>query len=282
MVVIALICAACASDESDSVSPNTAGTTDGGASGEDIGLTTADSGPALEADGAGVSPDDVEATSDDGGTSPDTGDGPIPDVPEPSGDATGSEENGWPSNPSKDSIPDPGWDSVPGVGTVMPNFTAIDQYGQETELYDFAGQGVPVVIDVGTWFCEPCKALAYYLSTGDPSPFYEDNDEDGKVDFLWWNESYEIVYDMVQNGELIWITVLYSLGDPVSPEDVFLWHEEWPSPYIPVLADTTLQLQEYLDVGAMPRIDVLNENMIFEVFETGGPSTGMKYISALP
>ena len=272
MVAIALICAACASDENadvtaDANGPSTVEIVQDEEGAEDAAnVTGQDAGPAA-----------------DGGTSPDTGDGPIPDVvPEPSGDDTGSEENGWSTNPSKDSIPDPGWDSVPGVGTVMPNFTAIDQYGDETELYDFAGQGVPVVIDVGTWFCEPCKALAYYLSTGDSSPFYEDNDEDGKVDFLWWNESYEVVYDMVQNGELIWITVLYSLGDPVTAEDVFLWHEEWPSPYIPVLADTTLQLQEYLDVGAMPRIDVLSENMIFEVFETGGPSTGMKYISALP
>ena len=49
-----------------------------------------------------------------------------------------------------------------------------------------------------------------------------------------------------------------------------------------MLADTSLQLQEYLDVSAMPRIDVLNENMVFQVFETKGPSTGMKYISALP
>ena len=36
-------------------------------------------------------------------------------------------------------------------------FTSVD-------LYDFAGHGVPIVIDMGTIYCGPCKALAAYLS----------------------------------------------------------------------------------------------------------------------
>ena len=43
----------------------------------------------------------------------------------------------------------------------MPNFTAIDQYGSPVELYDLAMDGRPIVLDVGTWFCEPCKSLAW-------------------------------------------------------------------------------------------------------------------------
>ena len=222
-VVIAVMCVACTaeSDSSPSVPLDALSSVDGGAE-------------PLE-DAAGAAPENTTTTPDtagpDAGSSDDTPSlTPSPDAgaekadlpPVDLTDTTGQEESGWPVNPDKGPIPDPGWDSVPAVGTVMPNFTATDQYGNQTELYDFAGQGVPVVIDVGTWFCEPCKALAAYLSDGDPSPFYEDNDEDGKADFLWWNESYEVVYDLVNNGELIWITVLYSLGDPVTAEDLHL------------------------------------------------------------
>jgi len=290
-LVLLLANAGCAAETStadpDATSPASADTN------EDDSSASADvtsDGPSGDPDGSpeqdSATPEDAEVTLDvDPGSDTATPEEEPVDagpVDEPDDDASSEEQSGWPKNPFKDDIPDPGWDSIPGIGTVMPNFQAIDQYGNVVELYDFAGQGVPVVIDVGTWFCEPCKALASYLSEGDPSPFYEDNDEDGKVDFAWWNESYEVVYDLVDSGQLIWITVLYSLGDPVTAEDVFLWHEEWPNPHIPVLADTSLQLQEYLGVSAMPRIDVLNEDMIFEIFETGGPTKGMKYVSALP
>ena len=179
---------------------------------------------------------------------------------------------GWPSNPDKDQIPNPGWDSAPAEGTVIPNFTAVDQYGDLVELYDLAGQGVPVVLDVGTWFCEPCKGLAAYLSDGDVSHMDP---------FLWWQPKYEVVRDMVNAGEIRWVTVLYSLGSYVGPEEVALWHEEFPNDNVVVLADSELQLQEYLSVSAMPRIDVLDENMVFVVYAPGGPAAGMQYLSAL-
>ena len=64
-------------------------------------------------------------------------------------------------------------------------------------------------------------------------------------------------------------------------EEVALWHEEFPNENVVVLADSDLQLQEYLSVSAMPRIDVLDETMVFEIYAPGGPAAGMQYLSSL-
>lgn len=185
----------------------------------------------------------------------------------------------WPNNPDKDQLPDPGWDSTPGIGTVMPNFTAVDQYGNQVELYDLAMEGKPMVLDVGTWFCEPCKSLAWYLSTGETGecPYAETI----LGELGWWNEKYEVVKDLVDTGEIRWVSILYSLGNPVTAQDAAAWHEAFPHDEIVVLADTTLQLQEYLEVAAMPRIDVLDEQMTFLVYHPGGPNKGLQKLLEL-
>ena len=187
--------------------------------------------------------------------------------------------DGWPINPDKDQIPDPGWESVPQTGSVMPNFTAIDQYGNEIQLYDLAMEGKPIILDVGTWFCEPCKSLAWYLSTGSTGECPYADTILGELG--WWNEDYEITKALVDEGVIRWVTVLYSLGTPVTPQDAAAWHEAFPHDEIVVMADSTLQLQEYLNVGAMPHIDVLDENMVFLVYDVAGPKNGMKKIVEL-
>ncbi len=185
----------------------------------------------------------------------------------------------WPTNPNKDQIEDPGWDSTPGNGTVMPNFTALDQYGSYVEFYDLAMDGRPIVLDIGTWFCEPCKSLAWFLSTGETGecPYSETI----LADLGWWNESYELIKELVDTGEIRWVSVLYSLGTPVTGQDASAWHETFPHDEVVVLADSTLQLQEYLSVEAMPRIDVLDEEMTFLVYHTGGPNKGLQKLVAL-
>jgi thiol-disulfide isomerase/thioredoxin len=204
---------------------------------------------------------DVAADSVDSASAPETSDEP------------------WPNNPDKDQIPDPGWDSTPGVGTVMPNFAAVDQYGNLVELYDLAMEGKPIVLDVGTWFCEPCKSLAWYLSTGETGecPYADTILED----LGWWNEEYEIVKNLVDTGAIRWVSILYSLGTPVTAQDAAAWHEAFPHEQIVVLADTTLQLQEYLEVAAMPRIDLLDEQMTFLIYHPGGPNKGLQKLVSL-
>jgi thiol-disulfide isomerase/thioredoxin len=178
-------------------------------------------------------------------------------------------KGGWPENPNADEISDPGWKIEPGIGKTIPRYIAVDQYGDMVDLYDFAGTGKPVVLDVGTWFCKPCKAMAVYFATGDPTVMDE---------YPWWQDSYEVVKDLIDNEEIYWITVLYSLGTPVDQEGVALWHETFPNEHIPVLADTDLQLKEFLQVKAMPHIAVLDSDMHFLVWTVQGPTKGMKWL----
>ncbi len=116
---------------------------------------------------------------------------------------------GWPYFREKDAIEDPAWDTQIEEGARFPRYVALDQYGDAVELYDFAYTGRPIVLDVGTWFCEPCKAMAEWFATGDTTAVEE---------YLWWDASYEPIRGMVERGEVHWITVLYSAGTPVTQE----------------------------------------------------------------
>ncbi len=62
--------------------------------------------------------------------------------------------------------------SRPMEGSVAPNFTLMDQFGEDVTLHDFCGQAV--VIAVGAEWCGPCRA---YRST--LQGFWEDYHEQG-------------------------------------------------------------------------------------------------------
>jgi len=204
-------------------------------------------------------------------------------------------KGGWPYNPHKDDFVAGSWTTPAGLQVKLPRYKAIDQYGDEVDLYDLIGHGKPIVFDVGTWFCEPCKDLASYLSVGDCTENIScNNNDDCLGDLLcdngkcqastcvsergWWNADYEPIYDMVKNDKVFWVTVLFSKGSPVGHEEVERWHDTWPNSKILVLADSELTLQEYMNVNAMPRIDVLDENLVFETFNLNGPGNGLRYL----
>ena len=141
------------------------------------------------------------------------------DEPKTSNSDTGSSEvespyvGGWPFNPQKDELSDPGWDTMASQGATVPRFIGVDQYGDEVDLYDFAGQGVPIVIDIGTIYCEPellprTSVRTWNTWLGIPrrrtsTPLVE---EDGAA-----------LPDMIANGELYGITVLFNSAARTRP-----------------------------------------------------------------
>lgn len=188
---------------------------------------------------------------------------------------------GWPFNPDKDELGDPDWSSPGAVGAQVPHFTAVDQHGDIVDLYDFAGQGAPIVIDMGTIFCGPCKAIAAYLSTGDMSHLIWDPPEGAEPGYYpWWSEDYAGLPDMIANKEIFWITVLFneSASGPSDQAECAEWDEAYPNPNIPVLADTNLELKTWLDIQSYPTLNLLNEDMVLEIHSTGGPYEVMRHL----
>jgi thiol-disulfide isomerase/thioredoxin len=183
---------------------------------------------------------------------------------------------GWPYNPDKDALGDPGWDTTAAVGVQVPRFIAVDQHGEMVDLYDFAGHGVPIVIDMGTKWCVPCKALAAYLSTGDMSHLEWTHESAEPGDYYpWWSAEYEGLAERVQAGELYWITVLFSesaTAGAATTEDCEEWDAAYPNPAIPVLADAELKLHDWIGVVSYPVLNLVDSDMRLQVHATTGPS----------
>ena len=191
----------------------------------------------------------------------------------------------WPCNPDKDALGSPTW-LTPGVeGHQVPRFIAVDQYGDMVDLYDFGGQGVPIVIDMGTSFCAPCKDLAAYLSDGDMSHLVWGVDEETGEDeyYPWWKAEYEGLRQMVADGEIYWITVLFNESEsgPASQAECAAWHEEFPNPHIPVLADTDFQLRDWLAVESYPTLNLINSDMVLQIHSTGGPFNVLRHLEEM-
>jgi thiol-disulfide isomerase/thioredoxin len=188
---------------------------------------------------------------------------------------------GWPFNPDKDEMGEGDWSTAGAVGAQVPHFTAVDQHGDMVDLYDFAGHGVPIVIDMGTIYCGPCKAIAAYLSTGDMSHLIWDPPEGAEPGYYpWWSEEYAGLRDMIANQEIFWITVLFneSTSGPSDQAECAEWDEAYPNPNIPVLADTNLELKTWLDIQSYPTLNLLNEDMVLEIHSTGGPYEVLRHL----
>jgi thiol-disulfide isomerase/thioredoxin len=194
---------------------------------------------------------------------------------------------GWPFNPDKDDLGEPDWSSPPGEGAQIPHFVAQDQHGDWVDLYDFAGHGVPIVVDFTTLYCSPCKALAAYLSDGDMSHLcWKQNEETGADEYYpWWKEEYAGLRDLVANGELYWVTVLMQASEEsplVTQADCVTWETDYPNEHIAVLADTESQLKTWLGFGfTVPTINVANDDMTLLAYSDGGPYEAMRYFGEL-
>ena len=183
---------------------------------------------------------------------------------------------GWPYNSLKDEREDPGWDPGASEGADVPRFTAVDQYGDMVELWDFGDHDRPIVLDMGTIWCTPCKGLAAYLSTGDTAHV---------ADYPWWDSAYEGLYDMVQNEDIYWVTVLFSESDthgPSTQADAAAWHEDYPNDKIPVLADADLKLHGWIGVTAFPVLNLIDSDLKLEIYRDGGPYGVLTEVPNLP
>ena len=173
---------------------------------------------------------------------------------------------GWPYNANKDQIDDPGWDSEPSIGATLPHFIGIDQFGEQVDFYDFAGQGVPIALDLSTVWCSPCNAVAEWLDGQTELPLQDDEP------YIWWDDDYSVVRDMVDNQEVIWITVLYedNDGENATVTDAEEWYAAYPHELIPVIADEDKLFHSWIKPTGIPNVNILDEDMKLLTHSTRG------------
>ncbi len=163
---------------------------------------------------------------------------------------------GWPYYADKDSISDPGFGGSTANGETIARFAWPDQFGDTVDIYDFAYQGVPVIIDVSGMWCYYCNEMAKWL----------EGKNNGLEDYYGQETWFQEIPEMVENGDLIWVTVLDSdwNGRGLSEEELVEWYEEYPHEKVAILGDMDGEMVDYLELVGYPTLLVLNEDMTIE------------------
>tara|TARA_B110000037_G_scaffold34806_1_gene42387 strand:- start:75 stop:959 length:885 start_codon:yes stop_codon:yes gene_type:complete len=134
---------------------------------------------------------------------------------------------GWPFNPDK---ADGTGGDITGklkVGDQMARYIGFDQFGDEVDIFDFANQGRPILIDVAAENCGPCQGMSLWSSGAIPSSD------------MGLSAEYDAIPEAVTNGDILWVTVLYanySTGAPASQNDAENWDLNFPNEMVPVLS----------------------------------------------
>jgi thiol-disulfide isomerase/thioredoxin len=155
---------------------------------------------------------------------------------------------GWPYNPNKDDLEDPGWNGDSKAGDPMPRFVWLDQFGEEVDFYDFGGQGKPIVLDISGVWCYYCREMAKWLEGRDST---------------YGSNFYPEVVEMVNNGDILWVTALDADAQqrPAELEDAEEWAEDYENPAVAVLVDEDQELQSFLNITGYPTVVLIEEDM---------------------
>lgn len=221
------------------------------------GTEPEDTDALLDSDGDGLSDADEEAL----GTDPDAVDSDgdtyqdgweVDAGTDPTDPDSRIYQGYWPYNPDKDSIEDPGMDSLPEAGATFARVVLPDLYGDSLDLYDFAGHGVPTVIELGAGWCTVCQQQASWLD-GQPSYVDAYSDED-------W---YTGLPEALREGRIQWVTILDEDGrnktaDMGTLED---WHDAFPNDAVALMLDADQTVGAYLDSDSYPEMLLLDADM---------------------
>ncbi len=156
---------------------------------------------------------------------------------------------GWPYQPDKDSFENSGDEQ-------LLRAELLDQFGDMVDMYDFAGQGKYVAVDISAMWCGPCNQFADIIASN--------------------GEGLGTIPQKIHDGEFYWITVLgeNNSGRIPSEEDLYGWYEDYPDDNVPVVADTEARdfATTYVTSG-WPTIVVFDENMNY----VAGPTNADHY-----
>ncbi|HMV67358.1 MAG TPA: hypothetical protein PKA64_10940, partial [Myxococcota bacterium] len=167
---------------------------------------------------------------------------------DPRDPASGIYRGGWPYNPSRDAPRgDPGDHAE--IGRPFLRAALVDQHGDAVDLYDFADDGAPVVIQVAGMWCAPCIQLGELLS-GRPSEL----------------DAYVGAAEAVREGRVWWLTVLAQDEDgaPADADDAARWAARFDVPQVPVLVDDGTVWPYASPGGALPSVWRLDAGFVVQ------------------
>lgn len=220
--------------------------------------------PNLDSDGDGLK--DVEETElgSDPFNEDSDGDGyldpwEVAEGSDPTDEASLIYAGGWPYNPAKDDIVDPGFEGSSRRGETVPRFVLKDQFNDDVDIYDFAFQGKPIIIDLSGEWCYYCNEIAKMIE-GKRS-FFDDYAETTP-----WVEG---LGPLIEDGSIYWLTVLdadwTSYDSAITQEEAVEWYDAYPVEQIPVLADVDLEVRTWIDPAGWPTLLYVNEDMTIQL-----------------
>jgi len=141
----------------------------------------------------------------------------------------------------------------PRTGDAFPNFTSFNQFNEIFSLHDLSNKGKFVLIEMAADWCSPCHMLSNWLT-------FANNEIKEQV---WWKDEYNIIYDLVHNNDVYFITVLYEdeFRNNATYDTVVEWYSNYPEDKIQILADADKKLHTWLKPSGIPAITLVDENM---------------------
>ena len=184
---------------------------------------------------------------------------------DPLDEESGIYKGGWPFNPDKDSMDDPGFNSSWSIGGMVPRVHGRDQFNDRFDLYDMASHGKPILLDISAEWCGPCREMAAWLDRN--SSAFDD---------------YNNVRRAVNQGEVIWVTFIPedTAGNQSDQATVARWYDDFPNENVPVVVDRQHDLTSWAGLVYFPTTMLLNPDMTIEVYDPEDPTAGLAALSA--
>lgn len=267
---LSLFAVACTAEETDDKSSDGGEASDDGATGDDgageggdgAGPDTSDNdGDGLTADEEaelGTDPEDPDSDAD-GYTDRDE----VTEGKDPLDSESRIYTGGWPYQPDKASFNPPEAGRGGGErGEQIGEWVYVDHFGEEVNIYDFAGHGKPIIIDVSAVWCPPCNAVAAWLSGG--------------ADAYGLEPVYGPLRAAVEAGDVYWITMLTQdrAGGSMDATEAGRWDSQYFVEGVPVLAAGS-GVERELGIRFFPSFYALDENMVV----TATPSDANMFIA---
>ena len=157
------------------------------------------------------------------------------------------------------------------IGDTFPHFKAVDQFNEIVDIYDFANnENKYILIEMGTSWCSPCHALAGWFAW----------DEDEIKSKRFWKNDYEMIYDLVKNKDVYFITILYEdeFRDNATYDTVYEWYDTYPDDNIPILADKDKLLHGIIRPTGIPAVSLIGPDMKIITLSTRGFNSTFDYL----